>query len=163
MSIAFVPLDCINSGLAYLESIKPSNHAKQVEIDDLLEYFNNTWIHGRFPPDLWNCYHKFSVRTTNHIEGWHRKFNEKVKRKHPNIYLLLEHLKDEEKATRTRIKLIENGHRIAQPARKYRDINRKIIQFTQEFESHQRPLYMLIDGLSNCLFTPQTFVGHDED
>lgn len=143
----------MNAGLEYLESIKPLNHFKQREIDPLFEYYKNTWVLGRFPPQLWNYYYNFSISTTNHIEGWHRKFNEKVKRKHPNIYLLLEHLKNEERLTKTRTKLIENGHRLPLAARKYQEINRKIIQYTREFEKHQRPLFMLIDGLSNCLYT----------
>ncbi len=48
---------------------------------DLLAYMRNYWINddsATFPIPVWNHFANCGPRTTNHLEGWHRKFNDCV-------------------------------------------------------------------------------------
>ena len=52
-------------------------------VDTFVDYFDQTWINGRFPIQMYNTE---GVRTNNHAEGWHAKFNRVAGKPHPNIF-----------------------------------------------------------------------------
>jgi len=64
-------------------------------------------MNGNFPPAQWNCYQNYDPRTTNHVEGWHRMLNKKVKVAHPNTFVLIKALQSEKETTRNRIKELD--------------------------------------------------------
>ena len=66
-------------------------------VEQLLDYFESTWINGTFPVSTWN---KRELRTSNYkAEGWHNSLNQAVRKSHPNVYELLTTLKEEQAAT----------------------------------------------------------------
>ena len=51
-----------------------------------------------------------SIRTNNHVEGWHRRLNSKACRGQLDLYLLISLLKDEAMITRREVDLLKESH-----------------------------------------------------
>ena len=45
-------------------------------IDDLCEYFENTGLNENFPLPSWNHYSTDGTRMNNHVEGWHKTWQD---------------------------------------------------------------------------------------
>lgn len=99
-----------------------NNTPYQDKLDELRDYFWRTYVchtdirgnykDGRFKIEQWNCH--FSVcldlpRTNNHVEGWHRGFNELVDEDNPNIWKLIIALKMEQGRNKVRLKQMKSG------------------------------------------------------
>ena len=92
----------------------------------LTAYFNATYIGAGddgngavFPPELWNQHERTVeglARTTNNIEGWHRRFRGVVDCANPNIYRLILSLRQEEDHWRAEDDRLVTG--ACQPQRK---------------------------------------------
>ena len=61
---------------------------KYQDIENIDGYVTNTWIDddALFDSVLWNCYDFKSLRTSNHIKGWHHRLNNFV---YPQFYLFI--------------------------------------------------------------------------
>lgn len=62
------------------------------EFHEFQKYFNNQWI-LKITKDILSCF-KEKFRTTNGVEGWHRRINTKIPAK-PSLFLFLQLLKKE--------------------------------------------------------------------
>lgn len=161
MALPFVPTDDLQAALDILRSDLPHANSDVRPLLDQLEcYFFHTWVRGDFSPTIWNCYHSFSFRTTNHVEGWHRKFNSKIKIAHPTIFKFLRHLQEEERSVATRMLLLDNGHRLQPMLKKYRDLNSRIAIWTFELDTHERTLESYIRAISNSISDPTVIARH---
>jgi hypothetical protein len=60
----------------------------------LLVYFRQQWLTD-VPIATWNVYSE-DMRTNNHCEGWHNRFNSVLRQHHPNIWLLLRCIQEEQ-------------------------------------------------------------------
>ena len=61
-------------------------------IDEFYDYLTNTWIDddALFDMTLWNYYDFKSLRTNNHVEGWHhRRHTDLNNVTHPHFYVFL--------------------------------------------------------------------------
>jgi hypothetical protein len=61
-------------------------------IDEFYNYVTNTWIDddALFEFSLWNYYDFESLRTNNHVEGWHHRLNNDLNNiNHPHFYLFI--------------------------------------------------------------------------
>jgi hypothetical protein len=54
-------------------------------IQNICNYYYNTWLHGQYPMEMWNVYDVGEIRTNNNIEGWHRYVRE-LFGKHAMLY-----------------------------------------------------------------------------
>ncbi len=65
------------------------------------EIMRLTWVDelvAVFPAELWWQYDNLNgVRTNNHLEGWHSRMNKTFSHPHPNIYRLIDMLKQEQR------------------------------------------------------------------
>ena len=66
------------------------------QVDQLIAYFDHTWLNGQFPCRSWNYFDHPGPRTNNHMEGWHSRLKKVVGKPHPNIYELVDVIKREE-------------------------------------------------------------------
>ena len=156
MALPFVPLDQIQHALDILRAdLPPPGSENRPLIDRLEQYFHRTWINGPFPPLIWNCHQNFSLRTTNHVEGWHRKLNAKIKVAHPTIYKFIRHMQEEESSSSNRMLELDNGHRLMPMVKKYKDLNRRLVIVTTEFNNYERTLEAFLEAISNFLSDPQ--------
>jgi hypothetical protein len=48
---------------------------------------------------IWNHFDTDGPRTTNHLEGWHHKLKNHVAHPHPNIFYLINLLKEQQTST----------------------------------------------------------------
>jgi len=96
----------------------------------------------------------FNLRTTNHVEGWHRLFNEKIKIAHPNLFALIKAIQQEEETNRIRMLELDNGHRLQPMKKVYRDLNTRIIGLTQELSSGNGLLENFLEGMINTISDP---------
>ena len=99
-AVAFMPPDNVIASFEELSDLISDTY--QGKIDDLLDYFKETYI-GRyrrnaerrrplFALNLWNIFHRTFdelPRTNNHVEGWHRRFQAQVSSCHPSFGSLL--------------------------------------------------------------------------
>ena len=137
--LAFLPVENVTDGMAYLREIVPEG------LQDLLEYFDSTYVTGtfrrvqqhptrdgllppaparirrippRFPPATWNV-HEVTLadedRTNNVCEGWNNGFKTLVGHNHPSFWKAVESLRKDAALVATRI--VQESH--GQPPRKW--------------------------------------------
>ncbi len=58
-------------------------------VEEFFDYVISTWIDSDalFDRVLWNYYDFKSLRTNNHVEGWHHRLNNYLNIVHPHFYL----------------------------------------------------------------------------
>ena len=63
-----------------------------------MDYTTETWIDNLmalFPVEMWNHFENIDdYQTNNHIEAWHSVLNRELGRPRPNVYRLIEILKE---------------------------------------------------------------------
>ena len=82
-------------------------------VHQFFDYVTDTWIDSDslFPKKLWNYYCFQGLRTNNGLDGWHHSLNSNVGVINPNLYLVLEKLKNDyifNMATLVQVKHQEN-------------------------------------------------------
>ena len=80
-------------------------------VDTFVDYFDQTWINGRFPIQIWNHHNTEGARTNNHAAGWHAKINRVAGKPHPNIFEVIELFKREQASVEVKIAQLEAGGR----------------------------------------------------
>jgi len=63
-------------------------------LQPLLQYFRQQWL-VNVKPRTWNTYDE-DLRTNNDCEGWHVRFNNAIRRHHPNIWQFLNCVREEQ-------------------------------------------------------------------
>jgi len=64
-----------------------------------MSYFVDTYLDTDiciFHRNIWNHYETEHTRTINHLEGWHAALNRTICRPHPNIFILIKELKNQQ-------------------------------------------------------------------
>lgn len=92
--LAFLPVNDVAVGMAYLRTICPPN------AEPLLNYFDRTYVSGgpglqlpTFPPETWNVHEATTnnnPRTNNVAEGWNNKFRVSMGYHHPTTPKVVE-------------------------------------------------------------------------
>jgi hypothetical protein len=71
------------------------DHAQNEKLTLFLDYFVEQWMeHQNVPIEMWNI-HQHRHRTNNAVEGWNSKLNSIVGKQQPNVFLLVQKLKEE--------------------------------------------------------------------
>jgi hypothetical protein len=60
-------------------------------VEEFFDYVTSTWIDSDalFDRVLWNYYDFKSLRTNNHVEGWHHRLNNDLNIVHPHFYIFI--------------------------------------------------------------------------
>lgn len=74
IALAFLPINQLEAAIDDLRDIEfdkeSSDYDKMMEFkDSFLDYVERVWIHGNFPPKVWNHWKKPSNTTNNQNEG----------------------------------------------------------------------------------------------
>lgn len=144
IGLAFVPAKDIPGGFDELSS------AVDDRLDPVLLHMEENYVRGRrigkksrpplFPPPLWSCYERTIAgepRTTNPAEGYHHKLNTFVRRKHPSIFALLEHLQLLEADMQALRLKTELGHSPPRKRRKYRMLDERIYRVVEMYDERK--------------------------
>ena len=107
----------------------------------LTRYFEMTWLNGPFPLRMWNVHDRHPrLRTTNAIEGWHKRWNNLVGRVRPNIWYLIVCLKKEEAVVHRVVRKIRANRPPPRQIRRYRRLNELILLYKREFQTGVKTL-----------------------
>ncbi|KRX61140.1 hypothetical protein T09_175, partial [Trichinella sp. T9] len=74
MALAFFPVHLVSAGFEII------NVGTSGQLEALFQYFQREWLLAATIP-LWNV-HGVSVRTNNHLEGWHSRMNKRARKHH---------------------------------------------------------------------------------
>ena len=111
-------------------------------LEQLFSYVSNTWLHNSlFPVDTWTSF-KMSVRTNNHVEGWHNNITTRAQHYNLNLYKLLELLHSDCVELINLIQLGQHEERV-RGAAKVR--NEKLWGLWERFDAGDMPVKMLLD------------------
>ena len=86
LALPFIVIRYVRMAWAGLKADEPQIQG----INDLITYFEHTWLGGQFAPAKWNVYSEKSPRTNNNLEGWHTKVQKVVGKNHLNIFEIIE-------------------------------------------------------------------------
>lgn len=81
--IPLVPASQIPAAWGYVLSIAPDCQ----EMENFRRYCENQW-YPKMPPSMLSCAHQ-RHRTTNAVEGWHRRINAGRIPKKPNLHMFI--------------------------------------------------------------------------
>jgi hypothetical protein len=103
--LAYLPIDKVEEvWLMIMESV-PQNEILTL----FLDYFVEQWMENQnVPIEMWNI-HQYRHRTNNAVEGWNSKLNSIIGKQHPNVFLLVQKLREEAQLVSWQIKSKELG------------------------------------------------------
>ena len=105
-ALAFCPSTFVRPAWLAIQQSAPTAIPR---VDELIEYFTDTWLNGNFPQSQWNYFNQHLPRTNNHIEGWHSRIKKIISKPHPNIYSWVEFIQREEAVTKAKIQTLRLG------------------------------------------------------
>jgi len=117
--------------------------------DSFLDYVERVWIHGNFPPKVWNHWKKPSNTTNNQNEGYNSRMNKLIAAVHPNPWILLCTIVGELMKAETEAIWIKAGNETKQvPSSRYRRFLKKREQLMGQFERSEisRKYYLKLMG-----------------
>ncbi|KRX59225.1 hypothetical protein T09_10978 [Trichinella sp. T9] len=102
MPLAFLPVNRVPAGFEII------NVGTSGQVEALFQYFQQEWLPATKIP-LWNV-HDVSLRTNNHLEGWHSRMNKRARKHHLGFYQFLQLILDEQGKTVTVVWQIDDGY-----------------------------------------------------
>ena len=116
-------------------------------VDVVLDYFEDTYIgrqrRGRprdipmFPAEIWGTYDRTVnqlPRTNNHLEAWHKRFQNTCGFSHPNIWKFLNVLKNEESLIHAEYQQALGGHPAPAQKRTYADSAARVLNVVNGYQ-----------------------------
>ena len=102
------------------------------------DYVFNNYISdsARYPPTLWAS-QDIAIRTTNACESFHNQFSKNFSSSHPNIFLFLEKLGDEQLRTNIKIRSAFQERRVQARHREREATRQAIISAYKKGEINQ--------------------------
>ncbi|CAK9290190.1 unnamed protein product [Gordionus sp. m RMFG-2023] len=108
-----------------------------------MEYMDHTWLGetALFPQTIRTRYHVDGPRTNNHLEGFHHALKRKTRSAHPNVYVLIKILIENQNSNDIKLIQIHNGSIVRRANRTYERLNYKIDNLTSMYD--RAPLNLL--------------------
>jgi hypothetical protein len=142
LGLAFVPEDHVVRAFDDLQTICAA------ELEDVLVLLEHYYVLGkrrgrgrlppRYPIATWNVNNRTyegEPRTNNSVEGWNRRFNSLVGKTHPNIFVVIEHLRKEENYAASQRELIDLGRSPPKKKVKYIKNDERLLRLVERFET----------------------------
>ena len=114
-----------------------------------MEYFQDTWIEGKYPVCMWNVYSLDGPRTNNNAEGWHSKIRKLAGKAHSNIYEAINLFKAEQAATEVSLMQLSAGGLPIRRRRRYRRHEKRLLTIKEKYEAGDYTLSELLKAFSN--------------
>lgn len=75
-ALAMLPIVLIRPAFTFILVLPElPDQVVNLKLASFREYFENTWINGRYPLQVWSHWDNPGPRTTNHAEGYHNRLN----------------------------------------------------------------------------------------
>lgn len=94
-----------------------------------MSYFVETYLDTDvciFNRSIWNHYETDHTRTINHLDGWHAALNRTISRQHPNIFILIKELKNQQQNFELDILSPKKCNRAPKIRKKYKTLEDKL-------------------------------------
>ena len=131
-ALAFVPVRYVHLAWQAVKAEAP----EEPGIADFATYFEQTWLVEHYPPSLSNVFDAETVRTNNHLEGWHSKLKKVVGKAHPNIFEILEVFKKEQVMSEVSMQQLVTGATPPRRAKKTVAKNKRIEELRSRFTTN---------------------------
>jgi hypothetical protein len=108
-------------------------------------YIGNDWSPALFPPRVWNVCCRLNngiPRTSNLIEGWHNRFQQKLDCHRPRMWRFLMELLKEQNRTENAFARIQIDRFPSSSRKKFRDINTKLKTIYRKFRRMRNKKYI---------------------
>ena len=143
VALSFCPKSFVRVVWMGLKAEAPEVH----RIEELVSYFEKTWLNGSYPIKIWN-YHKVDgPRTNNPVEGWHDKINRVAGKPRSNIFEVVELFKGEQATTEVKLQQPASGGATSTRSLK----ERSIVKIIEKFDSGDYSLNEYINSLSKWM------------
>jgi len=86
-------------------------------VDDLVQYFDRTWMNENYKLSQRKYRDNGGPRTNNCVEGWRARLKKVVGKAHPNLFEITEIMKKEQASPEIKLQRLEMGGR-APPLKK---------------------------------------------
>jgi len=143
MALGFLPLVVVRLTFATLESM-----AMNILLP-LFQYFRQQWL-GKVKPVMWNT-HNEDLRTNNDCEGWHVRFNNAIRRHHPNIWQLMNCIREEQASVELLQQQIAAGRAARRCNKKYVSVQRRLQRLQRRYARGALTAIEYITGVSHNL------------
>ena len=130
-ALAFVPRRYVRLAWQALKANMP----QLPRVEEFSRYFEETWLVGSFPLPLWNVFASGSLRTNNHVEGWHNRLKKIVGKAHPNVFEIVETFKKEQAYTEVSMAQLAAGAAPPHRSRKAIQKDRNIEELKRRFDT----------------------------
>ena len=158
-ALALVPVDSVEESFDILADAMPEHEY----MDEMLSYFERTYIRGRsrrnatarrplFSIETWNHFENAAegvARTTNAVEGWHYALQSLFQCSHPTLWTFLDRiLKDIALHRLNLMQGIAGG--TLPPVKKYSSVKRNMQQIVNQFGQSNVITYLKAVQYSAC-------------
>ena len=166
--LAFLPVQDLSEGMAYIRSVAPS------EAQDLVEYFDATYVSGPlrivqapdgqchqrrttpvFEHQLWNV-HEVTLygdpRTNNICEAWNNKLSHLIGHAHPSVWRLIKGFQYEEQSVRVALAQTAIGNNPKKKvSRKTQEYQRRLQQLCKDYQERRKNLQQFLGAVGHCI------------
>ena len=118
-------------------------------LEKLFSYFFDYWL-NTIGPEMLSVYNR-PHRTNNALESWHARFNKRVGRHEPNIFVLLEFVRSEQASTEQFIKNEQVGRKVVRSCGKTRRLNQQIARIADQFSRNVITEEAFLRGIGYCI------------
>ena len=133
MSLPLLPHECIPAAFQQLKQRCDDSGLENLQ--KFAEYMRKNWIEGWFSPATWGCFME-TIRTNNHVEGYHRGLNSHVRGTHVNFYSLVQVLHEEALDARAKAIEVEQGQYTVCQALPQRKRNEDLGKLWEQLKLH---------------------------
>ena len=109
ISLPFVKLNEIQETVDQLRDTEINDETVDDMKNEFLDYIQQTWLDGPYPPQTWNCHGRNNENTNNNLERYNGTLNRLILVQHPNAYVLLSHFVTEICSSITTIEQLHEG------------------------------------------------------
>jgi hypothetical protein len=146
MSLPLLPADVIT---AEFQRIARRATAVSPVLERLTDYVSRTWVSSHlWPPLAWSTY-RLPVRTNNDVEGWHYRLNQKARKRHLGLYLLVRLLHNEAKCVNLIVRLISDRKVTRRQKKLYSKMHAKLNENWNQYEEGKKSARQLLKSCAH--------------
>ena len=104
-----------------------------------------------FPIEAWNMYERTLdelPRTNNHMEGWHKRFQNTCSCAHPDIWKFIKLLQGEESLVHVEIRQMVSGHPPPKQKRAYADSATRVRNIVVDYPNRRHDILHYLMAIS---------------
>ncbi len=144
IALPLVPVNCV--GDVWWEALEDA--PRGANVTRFKDYVTTFWVEGDHGRSMWNHFNTVGPRTTNHVEGWHRKLSLFLQ-SHPNIFKMVDFFKQEQSYVEACCIQLHAGAQPPPRKRRYVQVDNRLAEFKRQFLGQQIGIMEYYDSVSH--------------